>query len=324
MSLPYRIEPDEQCSVAEYHARPGLSQSGMKDLAISPLRYWFLHVNPERQPVAPTPAMIFGSALHCAVLEPAEAFLDRYYHETDASDYPGVLVTIEEIRAWIRSKGGTPKGTRKDEVITQAQSMDASVPILDVIQRKNVAQNAGKQSLSKGDWTRIEGAYGSLMSEPAFMRIMADGRAEVPMFATDADTGVQIKACLDWVAPNLTMDVKTFSQIRSKSIDQTVHDAIWYEKYHWQAFWYNKLRRLNSSGVRAFPHVIAFVESEPPYDVRLKRLVSGSLLWDTARIETSRLTELYALCSKKFGNNPWRDQREIEELEDGDIKQAIY
>jgi hypothetical protein len=46
---------------------PGLSFSGMKDFAVSPLRYWYRNINPNRPPFEATPEMQLGSALHCAV-----------------------------------------------------------------------------------------------------------------------------------------------------------------------------------------------------------------------------------------------------------------
>jgi hypothetical protein len=46
----------------------------MKDLAVSPLRYWHLNLNPNRPPRIETPEMQFGTALHCLVLEGEMAF----------------------------------------------------------------------------------------------------------------------------------------------------------------------------------------------------------------------------------------------------------
>jgi hypothetical protein len=50
-------------SASDYFASEGLSQSGLKDLAISPYRYWYLNINPDRPERKETPEMRFGSAL---------------------------------------------------------------------------------------------------------------------------------------------------------------------------------------------------------------------------------------------------------------------
>jgi exodeoxyribonuclease VIII len=60
-------------SFAEYRNLPGVNFSSLKHIAESPLAYqWYL-----TQPAEPTPAMLFGTAVHCAILEP-EQFDQRY------------------------------------------------------------------------------------------------------------------------------------------------------------------------------------------------------------------------------------------------------
>jgi hypothetical protein len=64
-------------SNADYHADPAVSASHLHAIAKSPYHYWARFLDPDRQPVEPTPAMRFGSLVHCAVLEPNE-LLQRY------------------------------------------------------------------------------------------------------------------------------------------------------------------------------------------------------------------------------------------------------
>lgn len=52
---------------AEYHAHPSLSKSGLDRLAISPAHYQAWLTDPRIE----TAAMRFGTAAHCAILEPA-------------------------------------------------------------------------------------------------------------------------------------------------------------------------------------------------------------------------------------------------------------
>lgn len=54
----------------EYHSGDGISKSHLDVVAKSPLHYWSKYLDPNREPEAPTPAMILGSATHCAILEP--------------------------------------------------------------------------------------------------------------------------------------------------------------------------------------------------------------------------------------------------------------
>jgi hypothetical protein len=317
-------------SDSEYFNAAGLSNSAMHDLAVSPLRYWHCHVNPDRPKDEPTPAQQFGSALHCAVLQP-ELFPQQYACEIDMADYPGCLRTIEELRGWLRDQGVTPKGTRKQDVIAQVQAIDNTVPILDVIERRHFAENEGKTLLSKEDWARVQGAAKALREEPHVQRLLAeDGAAEVPMFAHDPQTGVLLKAKMDWVAPLHILDLKTFTQTRGKSIDKTIADAIFYEKYYRQAYFYDYVRRLALKEEHgACDFVLAFVESEPPHETRIRCLVpknggSINLYWERARIEVRGLIDLYAECWDHFGETPWRYAQQVTVLEDEEMPQLAY
>lgn len=64
----------------EYLAAPGVSQSQLKDLAVSPLHYHARHVA-KMAPRETTAAMRLGSALHALVLEP-ETFDSSYVVQT--------------------------------------------------------------------------------------------------------------------------------------------------------------------------------------------------------------------------------------------------
>ncbi len=316
---------------AEYQVAPGLSNSAMKDLAVSPLRFWHRHINPARTPMEPTPEMVFGSALHCAILE-ADDFDKRYACQVDETDFPECLRTIEDLRIWIKDAGFTPKGTRKAEVIAQAVNLGCKVPILDLEIERAAARNVGKTVLLKADWWRLGGAAQALRSEPAIDTLLNQaGRTECPMFAKDPETGVQLKACMDWVTDGCTLDLKTFTQMRGKSIDESVASAIWYERYYRQAYFYSMVRGLaegmNHSERPDF--VLAFVESEPPHEVRLKVLRPKTfgevnLYWETARHQVRDMIRAYKYWSDLCGDKPWKTDREIQPLADQEMPQQAY
>ncbi len=312
----------------DYLAAPGLSHSGLKDLAISPLRFWHRHVNPARPAEEPTAEMRFGTALHCAVLEP-HAFLDRFACEVSAEDYPGCLVTMDDLRGWLREHGIQPKGQKKADAIAQVQAADRNVPILEVLEARTFAQNRGKALFKKKDWTRIYGAAESLRAEPRVKQLLSEGEFELTLFGKDAESGVDLKARLDWDAPQRIVDIKTFShQGGTKTIDRTVTDAIFYQDYHGQGFFYSLLK--------GWPKwkgefVLAFVESEPPYETRIRTLRpyeagTASMLWERARQETRRLIRIYAEYAKEFGlgERPWRYAQDVSVLDDLEFPQLSY
>jgi exodeoxyribonuclease VIII len=63
--------------IEEYHAGPGLSNSGLSDLRKSPAHFYARHLHPQRRRAPETAAQLAGNLLHCAVLEPEE-FERRY------------------------------------------------------------------------------------------------------------------------------------------------------------------------------------------------------------------------------------------------------
>ena len=86
----------------EYHADPAVSKSHLDQIARSGYHYWARYLNPDRQPVKPTAAMLFGTLVHTAVLEPDE-LRNRYDLAPDRRTKAGKALAAE-----MESKGITP------------------------------------------------------------------------------------------------------------------------------------------------------------------------------------------------------------------------
>lgn len=69
----------------EYHSGDGVSKSHLDVVAKSPLHYWSKYLDPNREPEAPTAAMILGTATHSAVLEP-DLFPSQFTHMPEGLD----------------------------------------------------------------------------------------------------------------------------------------------------------------------------------------------------------------------------------------------
>lgn len=316
---------------AEYRAIPALSFSSMKDLEISAYRFWFLHVNPNRPAPTSSPEMDFGHALHCAVLQPSEVFEAQYVQAIDVSQIEGCLETIGDMRQWLTDKGFKPKGTKKDEMVAQVQAVDPDWPILSVIEARNFAANQGKTVISVADWARMQGCVESLRSEPRINEILKEGRPEVEFFCNDAATKAPLKCRIDWLNPWCTFDLKTFSVKRRMSVDETVANAIWYEGYLKQCVLYTGIRyeaeaAAGAAIVKHKPFVQAFVESDPPHEVRLRQFNYGgeNLYFNQTALEVRVLIDQYAYCVETYGTEPWRDAQEIMALQDEEFRQLSW
>ncbi len=184
--------------------------------------------------------------------------------------------------------------------------------------------DVGKTMVPKESWLCVAGAAQSLMEEPRIVKMLAEGEPEVPLFAEHE--GVPIKGCLDWVAPNLILDLKTFSQREGKSIDKSITDAIFWNTYYQKAYLYSVLR--------GWPewkgeNVMAFVESSPPHEVRIRSFhpktgEQANVYWTRALIEVRSMCRLYKECWEKFGEKPWRYAQEVNPLTDEEIPQLMY
>jgi hypothetical protein len=153
------------------------------------------------------------------------------------------------------------------------------------------------------------------------------------MSARDKETGVLLKARMDWVAPKRTLDLKTFSATRGKSIDKCVTDAIFYECYYRQAYFYSLIRSMQEGGsgnAQTAPEfVMVFVESDRPYEVRIRSLLpkcagNVNLYWERARVECRSLIRVYADYSERFGAKPWRLEQDVEPLMDEEMPQLAW
>lgn len=311
----------------EYLAIPALSHSGMKDLAISPLRFWFRNINPDRIPEEPTPEMTFGSAVHCAVLEP-DKYDERYICEIDETDFVGCLRTVGDMREWASGRNVKLKGTLKPELIAQVQAIDPNVPILDVELERFQQESAGRIVLKKADWSRVAGCARALAEEPEIIRMLSEGRPEISLFATDPEMGVPLKCRMDWMGANVILDLKTFVCKHGNSVDKSVANAIWFEGYHRQARFYTMVRRLCDPSWRG-DFVIAMVESQAPHEVRIRKLGPrhqgmDNVYWQRAEADIRSLIRIYADCMDRWGTAPWIKQQEIDPLIDEDLGGLVF
>lgn len=156
---------------AEYHASPGYSKSHLDKIADAPIDYWHHYLNPDREPDVQTPAMVQGTVIHTAILEP-----DLLY-----SAYK-VLPDLD-----LRSKAGRAErdafiAAHPGATIITLEQLDTAKAVRDAVHR-----------------------------HPLASKLLAQGRAEQSFFAIDPETGEQIKCRTDWFndGAGMIVDVKS-------------------------------------------------------------------------------------------------------------------
>jgi len=172
-------------SMEDYHNDPAIGSSGIKDLLISPLRYWFNSPrNPHRKPRKETPALKFGKGYHAMILEPDN--FDKY-----------VAVTPEK---WIKAKNHPEK--------------------LSMEKQKDLWEeaNASKTIITRAQYETMQEMAFALQVQPQHYNALRFGVPEVSIFWRDEETGLMCKVRPDRFSPTFVPDLKSTSDISDKNL----------------------------------------------------------------------------------------------------------
>lgn len=161
------------CTNEIYHSGPGVSKSHLDAIADkSPLHYWEKYINPDRERAEPTPAMIMGSAVHSAVLEP-DLFPSEY----------------------VMAPQGINKRTNagKEEYAAFERA------------------NAKKTVLDVEDYATCLAIRDAVYRHPVAGGLLTGGKAEQSFYGIDKETGELMKCRTDYMHDSgaMIVDLKT-------------------------------------------------------------------------------------------------------------------
>lgn len=178
---------------AEYHKRElGVATNSVlkiiRDKSPAHYRAWV-----DAEDDAETPALLFGRAYHCRVLEP-ERFASEFQTMPDFGDM----------------RSSKNRAVRDEWLV----------------------EHPGVTTISADDLERIEAMHAALMQHPVAAGIMRQGHSEVTMRWVDEPTGVQCKARADWWLPGkFFMDLKTTLDASPKGFARAI-DTYGYHVQH--------------------------------------------------------------------------------------------
>lgn len=158
------------------------------------------------------------------------------------------------------------------------------------------AKAKGLQPVSETEWARAEACAEKARNHPEIAALLRSGKPEVPLFAIDPVTGMEMRGMIDFLGDDYAFDLKT---IANSSLMECEWAA---RKYgiHAQLAGYQRLAIANGYPVKHL--FVGFVASSPPFAVNVLRVSEygiefGNRLWDAALALFEQCTAL----------NDWRD-----------------
>lgn len=182
-----------------YHADiTRIGKSGLDLISRSPAHYWARYLDPNREREEPTPALILGTAVHSAILEP--------------NDFEARYRTLPEINK------RTTAGKAEFEALMEHAKANKLV------------------FLSQYDLDKCRRMRDAVHKHPAAQLLLAKGVAEQTLMWTDEETGAKCKARPDWLSEDTgyIVDVKTTEDASPVGFAKSVYNY----RYHVQAPWY--------------------------------------------------------------------------------------
>jgi exodeoxyribonuclease VIII len=243
----------------QYHAAYGVGSSDLRRLLSSSPAH--LYCDQQEGKKDPTPAMVFGSLFHMAVLQPQRVICVP----EDAPKRPSAIQrnakkpspeTLEAIRFW-------------DDFEARAQ---------------------GKIVADPEDLQRVQRMQEAIQGHQTARAALGEGRSEVSVFWQDGPTGETCKVRLDRLPDGGTaiVDIKTCMDARRDAFMAHAFDF----GYHIQAAYYLDIATL--AGLEVTDFVILAVEKDAPHAVSVFRLSERAI--EAGRAQYRKALAIYSAC----------------------------
>lgn len=327
-----------------YFAHPALSSTGIKQLQVSTLDFWSRSwMNPakvEDTEEEDTMARKVGKAYHKRIVEGKAAFDALYASELDPADYPDALRTADDIKARLKDLGQPVTAKNKAELVERLLAVEPNAQVWDELLADHVGDTAGRILLPPDLIPRIELSAAMVEKHPQLSKAFTGGVPEVSVLWTCPETGVPMKARMDYWKQRAIVDLKTFANKRQKPIDKAIAQTMAEYKYHIQCVVYDEAADQAAQFIRDGR---TFGEADPDL---LKRLATSSrndrqfmfvfqqkgiapvargkvlprmLVYDCGKVVVDQAKETFAKCVEVFGTGPWVDVADVSAFDDSEF-----
>lgn len=226
----------------EYDAIQRLSKTRLKQLLVSPADFWAdSWLNPSPQKMTPEQerrrkiALLLGKAYHCARLEP-DQFHNLYVREISQADFAeveGFLATGKDMAAKLEELGLKKSGSVSEQARRLRDEGDISSDLIWQLQLETWDNDRGDRiALPAEAFDQIIIDMDRLASVPSVHAALSDGFAEVSIIYDCPETGLPMKARLDWLRADGWAEFKSFANPNGKPVEQCILDAIRFNRYY--------------------------------------------------------------------------------------------
>lgn len=259
----------------EYHSGPGVSNSGLGQIDVSPYYYWAMNLNPDRPERKDRAGQLEGTLAHCAILEPGE-FTSRYVMlPADAPRRP--------TEAQWNAKNPSPESRAAMDWWLAWNSQNSGKVVITVDQYDTAMRQAESAWRIRDFRDAIDGG----------------GIAESSAFWFDRETGVLCRCRPDFAyrmaGGTVLFDVKTYSSADPQEFARQAAR----KTYHRQDAMYSEGYEM-ASGSPTLAFVFIAVETEYPWQATAMELEPASRAAGYAKYRSNLKT--YAECMR---TNDW-------------------
>ncbi|MCK5132723.1 MAG: PD-(D/E)XK nuclease-like domain-containing protein [Candidatus Sabulitectum sp.] len=224
------FEPGRYQDVPEdvYHQSAGISKSMLSKMDCP--------VKLLAPPKPPTPAMIVGSAVHHAILEP-DKFNKLYAKPLQLPTDIQVVDTVAEMKDILKQMGIKATGA-KAALMDTLKAADGSLIFLSDLKAEQESANIGKIVITDEAYDKALRMRDSVHSHPQASELLGMCKHfEESHYWIDERTGELCKARTDaFASDNCIIDLKKVANASPWGFSK----ALWDYKYHWQDAWYSR------------------------------------------------------------------------------------
>ena len=211
-----------------YHPSAGISKSM--------LSYMQCPIKVKAPPKPPTPAMIVGSAVHHAILEP-DKFDKLYAKPLQLPADIMVIDTIADMKDILKQMGIKATGA-KGALMDALKEADGNLVFLSDLKTEHESANMGKTVITDEAYDKALRMRDSVHAHPMASELLGMCSAfEESHYWIDERTGELCKARTDaFASDNCIVDLKKVANASEWGFSKAINDY----KYHWQDAWYTR------------------------------------------------------------------------------------